>query len=577
MDSSTSELIAQKALRYGLHSCSHCRDLLIDLTPLTLPDTKDDTDDLEGDLEDTPGECLSEDPDDDPGEEEFVSLFDNKVADLYYNDQLFHQFILPNKTVSEVAPSCPFFDLLDNIDVNSDAGFLSINLDFSSSRSQAPRSSSFPGSIYRLRIPSEITTLIKDFKSCGAPIHPCIKSDKAFSRARECLGQYLSDQSFNKTDTPPSRLLDISQDKLRLVDTEYLHDPSWAALSYCWGGPQKAQTTHLNIQDRYREIIVEELPLTIRDAIHVCRQMHIPYLWVDSLCIIQTEDNAVEKGGKSDKDRELPKMAGIFSAAALTICATCASSAEEGFLQDREAWPPAIALPVRVNDTFVREPVDSRAWVFQEQMLSNRTLNFRKHAMELSSGRVSSSFAQDDDYSFHSDLEVGFGRRWIDLVMAYSGRHLSVLQDRPIAIAAVAEWFARTRDGDNTLLASDYLAGMWKPDILQHLLWSAPSPIDYGYDKQNIPTKMDGPSWSWTTISGPAVYHDPDVFRHTATIISTSIELADPNFVYGAVKSGRIRLRGLITRSPQRTPPPNGFFACRMDYKGMARTGWSVT
>jgi hypothetical protein len=359
-----------------------------------------------------------------------------------------------------------------------------------------------------------------------------------------------------RTGTPPSRLIDVHQSKTRLVDIETVYDPTWAALSYCWGGPQEAETTHLNIRDRYREIVVEDLPLTIRDAIHVCRQMNIPYLWVDSLCIIQTND--YPRVGESDKDRELRKMAGIFSGSVLTISASCASSAKEGFLHDRLAWPPGFAIPVRVNDKydiaqvikhpegtfdkFELEPVDSRAWIFQEQALSNRTLNFRTRTMHWKCKYESICFSQDM-YSlplFYMP-RCNPGYHWYDLIEEYSGRDLSVVQDRPIAVAAVAESYANQSNGVTT---SDYVAGLWRPSLVNDLLWS----VD---DREETTIKLEGPSWSWTTIPrrvGFTFYHDLIRLNSTVTIISTEVDLADPNLVFGAAKSGRIRLQGFMTR-----------------------------
>ena len=99
----------------------------------------------------------------------------------------------------------------------------------------------------------------------------------------------------------PSRLINVSPGRdsavVKLVQTESLRDPSWASLSYCWGGPQHAQTTRSNVSSRYSSIQLAQLPTTIRDAVKMCRILEIPHLWVDSLCIIQDDVN--------DQSREL--------------------------------------------------------------------------------------------------------------------------------------------------------------------------------------------------------------------------------------------------------------------------------
>ncbi|RFN53868.1 het-domain-containing protein [Fusarium flagelliforme] len=505
MDPSTSDFIIQKAFRYGLHSCSYCQAVLVDLTSLVHPGTKDDS---------------------------FIDEKDNgsddkKIA-LYYDKKPFNHFKFSREFVNEAALSCPLFELLkEKCDGDAD---LRINIDVSSAGSDIYENEKDGGKLY-LRLST--STCLSEHEKC------------------------------RQTGIPPSRLLDVCQGKTKLVDTELLDDPSWAALSYCWGGPQKAQTTHLNIHDRYQEIDLDELPLTIRDAIYVCRQMHIPYLWVDSLCIAQTDSDTAETAGESDKDRELRKMAGIFSGAALTISASCASSAIEGFLHDRPAWPPGVALPLRVGDThdiaqvvstlraplaFEAEPVDSRAWIFQEQELSGRAINFRMHGVHWGCQTVEKFISPYDEWLLHS---VAFDRSncrfvWSYLVNEYSKRDLSDIRDRLIAIAAVAEKFANT---SNSLTISDYTAGLLKPTLLGDLLWYAP----YREDKT---IKLEGPSWSWASITGPITYDDNSQdYYMTALLLSTDIVLADPNHVLGSAKSGRIRLRGHMTVESRRITP----------------------
>lgn len=432
----------------------------------------------------------------------------------------------------------------------------------------------------------EITSLLPGFDNYGPPIDPRINTEETSARARKRLEKCLREHErcydrSKQTATPPSRLLDVRQEKTRLVSTRYLKNPTWAALSYCWGGPQEAQTTHLNVRKRYQEIRLEDLPLTIRDGIHVCRQMHIPYLWVDSLCIIQTDSTSTKGGKESDKDRELRKMAGIFSGAVLTISASCASSATDGFLQDRQVLPPGIALPVRVNDIydiaqvvriqrdsfqFAPEPVDSRAWILQEQRLSRNTLNFRKQAMQwgcLSSGTC---FSLHDEYAFQRCRIDGYELGWHALVEEYTKRNISNAEDRPVAISAVAESFVGTGREDT------YLAGMWSNSLLGDLLWSVSWLPDDNCNHDNKATKIEGPSWSWTTILRPISYgydrwYQSGISRFTAEInMIPRIDLVDPCFTFGPAKSGKITIKGLITRNSERLPQrEEGSLRCVMD------------
>jgi hypothetical protein len=51
-----------------------------------------------------------------------------------------------------------------------------------------------------------------------------------------------------------------------------------------------------NFRDMVQSITISELPKTFRDAVVVTRRLGIPFLWIDSLCIIQDspEDWATE-------------------------------------------------------------------------------------------------------------------------------------------------------------------------------------------------------------------------------------------------------------------------------------------
>jgi hypothetical protein len=137
MDSSTSDLITQKALRYGLHSCSYCQAVLVDLTSLAHHSTKDDEVDGRQSCE--------------PKHESL----DDKTISLYYKNKPFQQFNFSRDLVSVAAPSCPLFKLLDEIRDSNDCP---INVD-----SSYPRWVCGPGRLYDyyyLRIPRSTSSCV---------------------------------------------------------------------------------------------------------------------------------------------------------------------------------------------------------------------------------------------------------------------------------------------------------------------------------------------------------------------------------------------------------------------------------
>jgi hypothetical protein len=86
--------------------------------------------------------------------------------------------------------------------------------------------------------------------------------------------------------TTPSRLLSLGKDdsQIRIVETTTGEASEYAALSRCWGG-----SSHLCIlklaNERSMKLPVHwnSLPRTYRDAITVCRELCLKYLWIDSL------------------------------------------------------------------------------------------------------------------------------------------------------------------------------------------------------------------------------------------------------------------------------------------------------
>jgi hypothetical protein len=194
----------------------------------------------------------------------------------------------------------------------------------------------------------------------------------------------------------PGRLIQVNTispvglaNSLRLVEVSSLTTPNgglkYAALSHCWGNPTLLlQTTSQNLLSHMQEIIFETLPQTFQDAVTVTRKLGIPYLWIDCLCIVQ--------GDPQDWQVEAAKMGSLYQNAYLTIAATKARGSTEGLFV---SYAPALhvdlstpdntlsditQLRVRPWDWFEMYPGDSplpeRALVFQEMMLSRRSVHF---------------------------------------------------------------------------------------------------------------------------------------------------------------------------------------------------------
>ncbi|ORX97177.1 heterokaryon incompatibility protein-domain-containing protein [Clohesyomyces aquaticus] len=195
----------------------------------------------------------------------------------------------------------------------------------------------------------------------------------------------------------------------------------YAALSHCWGKEQICTTTTLNYAKHLNDIPWSMIPKTFRDAISYVSKLSIQYVWIDSLCIVQ--DNA------EDWDVESSKMADVYSNAYLTLAATSSPGGSQGcFTEEHRPFDNSGIDYSEDEGTKLRQfairkplkhwhnlpprlqiepfPLLSRAWVFQERLLSPRFLHFCEEELvwecrQLSiceCGNISSDSSPSKDY-----------------------------------------------------------------------------------------------------------------------------------------------------------------------------------
>ena len=186
----------------------------------------------------------------------------------------------------------------------------------------------------------------------------------------------------------------------RLINVGPLHSPTvrlvcgtaelsgrstkYIALSHMWGTAhhKSLKTLRANVDGRKEWTIpVDALPRTFRDAVEITRSLGHQYLWIDSLCIIQDDED--------DWRHESQRMEEVFSSAYCVIAATCATGTDDGFLKPRpERQTVAMndiqsGLPyyvcAAINDfsgDVDGSEINSRGWVLQERALARRTIHF---------------------------------------------------------------------------------------------------------------------------------------------------------------------------------------------------------
>ncbi|KAF2810666.1 HET-domain-containing protein [Mytilinidion resinicola] len=151
-------------------------------------------------------------------------------------------------------------------------------------------------------------------------------------------------------------------EQVRLIEGES-NDKIYIALSHRWNSNTALQsTTGANVGRRKEEIDLNSLSQTFQDAVTATRKLGIQYLWIDSLCIVQDNNNEVTM--------ECNRMELIFSQAYSVIAATSGHSGHYGFLSRHGMDGRPFLLP---ND---EENLHTRGWVFQERALARHTIHF---------------------------------------------------------------------------------------------------------------------------------------------------------------------------------------------------------
>ncbi|PSN67706.1 HET-domain-containing protein, partial [Corynespora cassiicola Philippines] len=184
----------------------------------------------------------------------------------------------------------------------------------------------------------------------------------------------------NHTECEVGENFDLSN--ISLVDVnkrilvKYPPEAEYVTLSYVWG---KTTAPHFDRNAR----LPENLPQTIDDAITATRHLGFPYIWIDALCIDQTNH--------ADKKHQISLMDRIYEAAIATIVALDGQDADSGLggvgtgctriPQWLAQFGPYEALSrcPDLGDESRLSVWSSRGWTFQEEVLSRRCVFFTRH------------------------------------------------------------------------------------------------------------------------------------------------------------------------------------------------------
>lgn len=430
----------------------------------------------------------------------------------------------------------------------------------------------------------------------------------AQERVSECLRSHESCKPPTGSPFLPTRLIDVSSDGLnedvRLQETKCIPPGSaYTTLSYCWGAHRPACiTTPATMGRNMDRITWESLPLTFQDAVKFTRRLGLRYLWIDSICIIQ--------GDEDDWHRESTTMFDVYRHSYLTLAALFGHDSSTGLRAASIEQDSRLLATLRVGQItcplYIRRhhyldqsylgrsinfigrmhyPLLRRAWTYQERMVSPRVLYFDESEVVYqcfttvececgSSTEVTARYGAElngkdimlegsmavmdasDDVTAQDLSGGGAGRemaryeafktwRWT-VLDDYSYLELTEPKDRLPAIGALAECFQQHRPGET------YLAGLWSGSLLGDLLWTSGGldrESDYWKRKKQLNRPCPAvPTWSWASLKAGAHYapciHYPDN-EPAAEVVEVRCTYVGGN-PFGMLESSTLILRGSI-------------------------------
>ncbi|KAK7998397.1 hypothetical protein PG989_006437 [Apiospora arundinis] len=210
-------------------------------------------------------------------------------------------------------------------------------------------------------------------------------------------------------------------------------------------------------------------------------------------------------------------------------------------------------------------PLFTRAWVYQERMLSRRVLlcDHRELQLECRTSFVCQCGNKNTPphmrlanpaqvYAKHTYSKTSdssrFGRNWHHALQAYSQLRLTHGSDKLPALSACASDFSAGR--------GRYLAGAWEQSLVEDLLWVVDLPKQSPHKRRGRPV-WRAPSWSWAssdeetgvkfegkTVNFSLPTTDPSIKAFRARKLKVECTLKPPGLNrFGGLAHGYMQLR----------------------------------
>lgn len=395
-------------------------------------------------------------------------------------------------------------------------------------------------------------------------------------RCREWTSNSLSRTP--RTYSPP-RLLAINQPgtRIHLVDTR--HTPvaePYASLSYRWvSNPQQPKLSTDQLPNFVAGFHKVSLPRIFQEAIEVTRRLGLKYLWIDSLCIIQSG-----KDHTKDWLDHVGQMGAIYENSLINISASHFGSSQQGLFFERTT--PSILSPLngiittgsgsrllpsryywmcdyqewtKLTGNF---PLDNRGWVFQERSLALRTVLFTKDQLFWECAYHPRGLCEllpvlRDMPTEHRLLNPGGAKswrlnnadgpiEWLRVLQQYTKTELTKPEDKLPAIAGMARRFSSNG-------SRQYVAGHFRSHLPWSLLWKPQSDLF-----SRAQGAYRAPTWSWAAYDGAIThillrFNAPDkdagpIAKVLCSVVDCNCTFVNLKDMFGQVSFAEIELRG---------------------------------
>ncbi|KAJ8128826.1 hypothetical protein O1611_g4805 [Lasiodiplodia mahajangana] len=357
----------------------------------------------------------------------------------------------------------------------------------------------------------------------------------------ECLTSHKGCSKRSLDGWRPSRLLDVSEDKIKLVsgDSEEARQHPYVTLSHCWGTHQFSVLTSTSMPRYVEGVDINQFEPTFREAITTVRRVGVRYLWIDCYCIIQGSDAEAV----ADWKYESLRMGQVYANGLLNIGALDSDGPAQGLFKSRPyhdtngrvTWSPTQKNGPRsfyiIPNIESKDVVSSlhqmqsssllrRGWVLQECILASRMLSFGTGQVFWQCSELGASEASPDGILLNaSEVDARWAKlfpfwmlgdaaaihqngipesrgQWMRALSTYCRSHLTYPEkDLFIALEGIVAELSKVSGGV-------FKYGMWDSTFLETIF--------YDINGNYLPATRNRaqPTWHWSSCYPEARYYD---------------------------------------------------------------------